>query len=344
MRILAAFCIVLHHSNYLYKLGISYPLFESIKSELIAWALPFFYTTTAFFAYQSLYREYSINKIAKRLLTIAKWYLLFISMYEVLRIAYFLMHPESDYTFFHLFDHGNSLSSIVSSCVQMLRFGNYTAAYFVYDFFVIYLLGSLLAFTTLKTSLNLVRAVLGILIIFMLSSPGHVLFSQVNSFFKFTHSYELPLILSGYFFSNLLMSFKLPKLHGIKPEIEGIALLIIPFFWSFLHTYPMLPPNVALLLFCSLLFILHATLHSFNLPLSKKMSQYGRDFSFGIFLFHPIVISIVDNLLPPVLRFVGIRNHLLLYLLINITVFFSTLHILVYLKSKYQIIVSSAGK
>jgi len=308
LRSVGCFCIVWYHSNYYWNL--TQPdrsQIDNIKLSLISWAMPFFYTSSFFYAlkygFNRVTRRYLCHKIVKLFLILT----LTVGIYESIKFANSQLYGEK----LHITGiplNSESINQVMGSLFHLISTGGGTPAYFIYQLILMYPICYILGLLVRKYNQ------IGYLIIILLFYLG---VKEISIFeaFTFRLSFYLGMALAG-----LLYSESRDKLRKYCNLLLIITLILV----EQNQTGEQLLPILMMLII-------------FKFKLKEKwfvlLSEFGQKYSLFVFLFHSLVLNLIGecfNVLNG--QFLIFNPSIFIYLAVNILGFLTTASVAIIIK------------
>ncbi|HYD35214.1 MAG TPA: hypothetical protein VD999_04060 [Vitreimonas sp.] len=292
-RLIAAICIVWLHSSFVLKLP---PLQQTLISQaqvlFLSWALPFFYFTTAEFSLLSVYKHadilYSWSRVKKFIVLI-----LFHSvvMFSLMMTGQFLAGNFS------------RLENWLGWYFYSLKYGNPSAVIFLFHALLIYLAAHLVQKLGQLVSLKIVKCllVIGMILTWFFCYQLPLIFRATGLTISLTSWVGM---MVGFIVTLLPFSYFSPAKKVLTMPML-LAVVVLPMLMSGL---PYLLWPQALPLQVAALILLGITLHGLRRifahlsgALAQRLSQWGQEYSLGIFLLHGPIMKTIDWLMTKLL-------------------------------------------
>lgn len=299
LRLLGALCVIWYHNPLYWSLHSHLESVNALKLVLLGWSMPFFYSTSAKFAFAGKSSAHLVSRIPPLVVLI----LFYTALYEFVR--FLAGAPLSD-----LCGNGEHSCS-VTGVFETIRGVANTPGYYLSDLVSIYILAF---FASLNSTLKIAVT----LALWCGLGLGYLRLGGV---------FLNPLAvgcLSVVLLYNGLKSYLLGSLRPIALDAASTIYLILFLiltwgilnyfvgrddYWS--HLFSAIPFMLVMVLFLSCEDIV-----STNSPLSLILSQWGRKYAFGIFMFHQLCFdTIVPRGVSIARRLFSIQDEFTLYLL-----------------------------
>lgn len=326
LRIFAAFSIVWYHSNYFYRSDFllfqdSYRQFQVL---VFYWAMPFFYTATAYFALVSNLKFPSWEQRFSRVTRVFSLLFVYSLLFEVPRLVMLYQGRLKNYSPFHMLDDGNSVQAIITALAKSIYQGNYSHLYFLSHVIIIYFLAILvsLLYRKLKLKVLFTAFFCGVVVVLLIGYEQNLTL-RISQLLLLTNERALIATIVGFIFA--LVSAKVKKPLKLTPAKMIAVLLLLIFLLNgpeMTHLPTLLTFNVGSILFSTGLLL--AGLHYTRVisPLLARLSRWGQRYSLGIFLLHPCVQMPLDNLVPLFFPSVSIPyREIVIIIVINLAAF-----------------------
>ncbi|SDG28680.1 Acyltransferase family protein [Fontibacillus panacisegetis] len=325
-RFIACFCIVWFHSSYYGLLDGSYqrPLVDEFKLYTIMWAMPFFYVVSSRLALKSMINA-PISKVLSKIQKLLVIIFICIVIYDIPN--YILYEGYSRYPF-HLFVRGDSFSAIIQDAWNTFISVNYSPGYFLIHLIVIYAF----AFLASRVINNVIGR--GSIIVICTGVLFGITFvpldvTNVVSSYLLLNKLALGTMAIGFLYESLNIS-KFVKNYSPKSSIVVMMSIMIPivimgFVYGRLHWGELngTPWKASIPIWMSIFFLyIGDKFSTIDLKWCSKISEWGRDYSFGVFILHYWVLIWISLIIPKVGAFLGYHNpSLIVFVLINVVGF-----------------------
>lgn len=288
LRLPASILIILYHSQLYFNLsGIDLQVIDFTKLLLLSWTMPFFYITATYFSLISAERSESINKVRNKIFTIIKLIIIYYCFYWGLDLIIKFFHQG--------FVEINLLNISFFEVIQDIRLVHNTPLYWLFDLVFINLVSYFIVYMFIKRNTKVWTFYLLVLLIFVF-----LFFTEVTIFNGIALlSYIIGLVSYFVFYKHkIIKDYLIKKKTVIFLLLVCIYLIIFGYLNYLFFNGMFLSTDILLTLFSILLFLILSAnlLFKFDSKVTFKLSELGRKYSLGVFLFHNAVWLFIENL------------------------------------------------
>lgn len=279
LRTLGAFSVIILHANYGKLDG------DAVQALRLCarWAVPFFFLVSGYF----FEKKSKVNLDNAFIGTLRH----LVIIYAIVNVVYFFVALKTNFY---------TLGDILS--IRSIVLGDFYHLWFVGSMIFAYIL--LWIILSLKLDkLLLVVAIFTVIFILLIGPYESLLKSGIETYFS-RFLLSIPFLFTGFLYSRYKLEHKFGK-------IVGLSVLIIGVLFQFVESFALYSVNRSNLfehefLFGTFLISVGAFMFALNYGASKGglLAEIGRDYSFLIYLYHPIVIVGVFF----VIKKLGIQN------------------------------------